>query len=379
MAPNRHDWSGIAVATTITSPILLGDGVGATFTIAVATGWPTGATHGEFIATIGRGTTSEEKLLLTRSGTTCTIVARGHDGSSAIAHSSGAAIEHTIDAETLDDVQSHIFDPTQDDHTQYLKSSVLTTRGDLLVRGAAVAQRTAIGAANRVLVSDGTDPSWDQVPLAALVAAVANALHRIGDIKWQVHDTPPSADWLIADGAAVSRATYAALYALQGDSQGAGNGTTTFNLPNLVGAQLEGVATNAARAAKTADTHTHTKSGSVTSANADHTHGASTSGASAYAHQHTNGDTLSNAIGYHDHDYDATSPTNFTATTAGSNYGADHAHDIPTSDSGGVDHSHTLTTGGASSAAAHVHSDTIAYAAATTSSVTKMIPLVKVL
>lgn len=42
---------------------------------------------------------------------------------------------------------------------------------------------------------------------------------------------PPG--WLLCDGSAVSRTTYATLFALLGSRFGAGNGTTTFNVPNL--------------------------------------------------------------------------------------------------------------------------------------------------
>lgn len=41
--------------------------------------------------------------------------------------------------------------------------------------------------------------------------------------------------YLMADGAAVSRAEYSALYQAIGTTYGAGNGTTTFNLPNIKG------------------------------------------------------------------------------------------------------------------------------------------------
>ena len=41
--------------------------------------------------------------------------------------------------------------------------------------------------------------------------------------------------WLIADGSAVSRTTYAALFAIIGTVFGSGDGSTTFNLPNLKG------------------------------------------------------------------------------------------------------------------------------------------------
>lgn len=41
--------------------------------------------------------------------------------------------------------------------------------------------------------------------------------------------------WLLCDGSAVSRSTYAALFAALGTAYGAGDGTTTFNLPDLRG------------------------------------------------------------------------------------------------------------------------------------------------
>lgn len=51
--------------------------------------------------------------------------------------------------------------------------------------------------------------------------------------------------WLVADGAAVSRTDYAALYTAMGDTFGAGDGSSTFNLPNLVGQFLQGVGSDA--------------------------------------------------------------------------------------------------------------------------------------
>ena len=44
--------------------------------------------------------------------------------------------------------------------------------------------------------------------------------------------TPPTG-YLLCDGAAISRATYAALFAVIGTIYGVGDGSTTFNLPNL--------------------------------------------------------------------------------------------------------------------------------------------------
>jgi microcystin-dependent protein len=47
--------------------------------------------------------------------------------------------------------------------------------------------------------------------------------------------TAPSTDWLICDGSAVSRSFYAALFAVIGTAFGGGDGSTTFNLPDLRG------------------------------------------------------------------------------------------------------------------------------------------------
>lgn len=47
-------------------------------------------------------------------------------------------------------------------------------------------------------------------------------------------DTPP-VGYLLCDGSAVSRVDYSRLYDLIGDTYGAGDGSTTFNVPNLKG------------------------------------------------------------------------------------------------------------------------------------------------
>lgn len=46
--------------------------------------------------------------------------------------------------------------------------------------------------------------------------------------------------WLLCDGSAVSRTTYAALFAVIGETAGEGNNTTTFNVPDLRGRFLRG-------------------------------------------------------------------------------------------------------------------------------------------
>jgi microcystin-dependent protein len=47
--------------------------------------------------------------------------------------------------------------------------------------------------------------------------------------------------WLLCDGSAKSRTQYAGLFAVIGTASGAGDGSTTFNLPNMRGVFLRGV------------------------------------------------------------------------------------------------------------------------------------------
>ncbi len=59
-------------------------------------------------------------------------------------------------------------------------------------------------------------------------------LDPLGSGKLWFTDTPPQG-WLLCQGQAVSRTTYAALFAQLGTTWGAGDGTTTFNLPDMRG------------------------------------------------------------------------------------------------------------------------------------------------
>lgn len=53
--------------------------------------------------------------------------------------------------------------------------------------------------------------------------------------------TTAPAGWLKANGAAISRTTYSALFAAIGTAFGAGDGLTTFNVPDLRGEFLRGL------------------------------------------------------------------------------------------------------------------------------------------
>lgn len=98
-----------------------------------------------------------------------------------------------------------------------------------------------------------------------------------------VTTTAPSG-WLLANGDAVSRTTYSTLFAAVGTTYGAGNGSTTFNLPDMRSRVPIAVGTGTGLTARTlggtvgAESHTVSSSNiqsfstGFMSTNASHTH-----------------------------------------------------------------------------------------------------------
>jgi microcystin-dependent protein len=100
------------------------------------------------------------------------------------------------------------------------------------------------------LATDVDNAVKNQVnPLAGRVTALESQLAAFpaanpGDLRLSARQTP-SAGWLLCDGSAVSRTTYSALYAAIGTAYGTGDGSTSFNLPDLRGRVPVGVGTHA--------------------------------------------------------------------------------------------------------------------------------------
>jgi phage-related tail fiber protein len=164
----------------------------------------------------------------------------------------------------------------------------------------------------------------------------------------------PPTGWLKANGALVSRTAYATLFAAIGTTFGAGDGSTTFALPDLRGEFLRGLddgrGVDPGRLLGTFESsqnlsHSHTG----TSATAgSHSHTGSTSAAGDHAHS---GST--SAIGDHTHSFSAiqaggiqsgNSDGRYSATPTASTTGAagGHSHSITTNTAGS--HSHSITT-----------------------------------
>jgi microcystin-dependent protein len=107
-----------------------------------------------------------------------------------------------------------------------------------LGRAKAGAVPYAVEAAQAVLASDATKSGALDQRLSTLEAALKNLIPPGTIIAFAGEQAP--AGWLLCDGRAVSRSMYAGLFAALSIKWGAGDGTTTFNLPDLRGRTLIG-------------------------------------------------------------------------------------------------------------------------------------------
>lgn len=142
-----------------------------------------------------------------------------------------------------------------------------------LAMDAGMALDVGLVSVNVALLS-GTHPS---VPVPVTLATTATNALTANNVVYGGNGVPPGAvmpfamngsptGWLACDGSAVSRTTYAALFAVLSTVYGTGDGSTTFNLPDLRGYFVRGYGTNsdgtasAAFGTKQADalkSHTH--------------------------------------------------------------------------------------------------------------------------
>jgi len=145
-AVTRRQYKGAAAQTTIVNALASGD---TSATVAATTGWPSTAAV-PFFVVISPGTASEEKCLATISGSVLTLT-RAQDDTTAGSHASGATIYPVFSADDADEANK--------------LASTLTTRGDLLTMGSGPDfARIAIGSADTVLTSNGTDAAWAAIP-----------------------------------------------------------------------------------------------------------------------------------------------------------------------------------------------------------------------
>lgn len=73
------------------------------------------------------------------------------------------------------------------------------------------------------------------------MAAISDFFDGMHGVVFPFGGTSAPAGFLMCDGSAVSRATYAALFSVIGTAFGAGDGSTTFNVPELRGEFIRGL------------------------------------------------------------------------------------------------------------------------------------------
>lgn len=395
MATTRRTYKGAAVSTTTTASIASS---GTTvFTVTAATGWPYGSDP--FFVVVEPGTSAEEKILVTRTGSSDLSIniasdsQRAQDDTSAASHASGSTIYPVFTAADADEANE--------------LSSTWTTKGDLVTHGASTFTRLAVGTDDYVLLADSTAGgglAWGQVDTASiatnavtnakmaddsvdtaelvddavttakildanvteakLAAAVANKLIPAGTISATIRSTADTG-YLLLDGSTVASAdsTYPALWAVVPASWQSG---TSLVLPDMSDKMLFGQTTTTLGATGGANsktiassnlpTHTHTVSAHTHSI--DHDHGALTTASGGAAHTHSFSATTASGGG-HSHEFDDRINTTASGSTGepmrSNNTGTDGTQ--PTTSAGA--HTHTLSGTTGSQTASHTHSITI--------------------
>jgi microcystin-dependent protein len=362
MAKTRRQYSGGAVSTTVTSS-LAASGV-STFVIASSTGWPSAAGV-PFYIVVSPQTSSEEKMSVTISGTTLTIVSRGVDGTSASSHANGATVYPVITAIDMDEANE--------------LTSKYASRGSIIYQGSTTFEELAKGSSGLVLKAGTNDPEWGQVntagiaddaitaakilagavgsseiatnavgsdeiaadavitakildnnvTLAKLATAVQNALVPVGTIAMYGGASAPTG-WLLCNGDAIN-GSYTSLISIVGantpDLKGrfalgdnstltllATGGSTTIATTNLPAHSHANTATASTTVTITDPEHNH--SGSTGSTDLSHSHGLPDARqTSSTSHTHTGTNTYAaggsatgidnlttdNALGGHTH------------------------------------------------------------------------------
>jgi microcystin-dependent protein len=111
-------------------------------------------------------------------------------------------------------------------------------------------------------------PGTNTTQIATTAFVLANGVPTGGLVMWPTGAAPSG--FLLCTGAAVSRTTYAALFAIVGTTFGVGDGLTTFNLPNYTNRMPYGTTVGATGGSADAVvvSHTHT----ATSTDSGHSH-----------------------------------------------------------------------------------------------------------
>ena len=102
----RRQFSGSVLQTALSSSL---NNAATSFTVTDGSTYPVGVNP--FVIVIDRGVATEEKILiLSRASNVFTVSQRGYDGTTAVAHNSGALVDHVLDANVIQDMNTTTYD-----------------------------------------------------------------------------------------------------------------------------------------------------------------------------------------------------------------------------------------------------------------------------
>lgn len=289
----RRSYKGASIAAVLdSSGVTSATQTSITLSTSPST-WPTG----KFFVVVAPGTAQEEKMCVTLSGSTLTVVDPAVTSTSASAN--GRGVDNTTARSTIAGGSTvyPVFTAIDADEANEL-TSTYSAQGHIVYQGASTFAGLGIGTAGQVLKvnSGATAPEWGQVATAGLAdssvtsAKIANGtivledlaaalqafLVPVGTITAYAGSSAPTG-WLLCDGSAISVSTYPTLHGLVGNNTpdlrgrfpmgktAAGTGST------LLGT---GGSTTIAEANLPAHTHANTATASTTVSITDpgHTH-----------------------------------------------------------------------------------------------------------
>ena len=150
------DYKGSSIATTLSSSYAIID---STFTVASGSTFPDGSS-GSFVVVISRGLADEEKMLIgSRTGNVFTILEKGYDGTTSLAHPAASSVNHCLDAYTLVQANRYV--------------NLQATKGSLVTRTASTTVTLPAGTNGYTLVADSTATNgivWQKIATAGIAA-----------------------------------------------------------------------------------------------------------------------------------------------------------------------------------------------------------------
>jgi microcystin-dependent protein len=359
----RRTYKGAAVSAVLdSSGVTSATQTSITLSTSPST-WPTG----KFFAVFAPGTAQEEKMCVTVSGATLTVVDPAVSSTSASAN--GRGVDNTTARSTIAGGATvyPVFTAVDADEANEL-TSTYSAQGHLVYQGASTFTGLGIGTAGQVLKvnSGATAPEWGQVAaagiasdavitakildanvtLAKLATVLQNALPPVGTIVSYGGSSAPTG-WLLCDGSTFNATTYSSLNTVLGGNTlpdfrarvpmgkaASGTGSTLLgtggdrkigstHLPTHAHALDHDHASfnfthDHASFSVTSGGHTHTVSGSITGTTQEATQGFAGTGAAAGFMTNTNIDAVTSTANLSSH-------THSFSLSADSNT---HSHDI---------------------------------------------------